>query len=651
MQANHQRQVEGITKATDDLAQAKSFGKQLHLGKILDYSKRLFKSIEGVEEVYRLIAKLDKGGVFSGTDWDSPERLQPSFSVKSFESNVSKLVVIEGLNLLRMLAIKQGDHFHIDISDDRAGYYLQKVVALNLKYVTGQSTESLRNNSHSALISNLLQFSLKQMGHKEIIDQLIAEVWRILDQRPLMVKTPIEMILNIGQYWLEGKIESEKTQEAAKELISALYGPTPLTIHDPGLSSYCEILKECDHEKLSTEAKHFSEKMHKTGLVSSYHAIFLRFLHDNHPNLISEALGLSQTGNDAFYCYQDLMMTLIDKVIFPETSQAVYGLSRLLERGILYRPSLPPYLWRQINLELSDQAQEVLSACFGRELPANIHLLAGTINMLGLPLGVGQGDNPTCQSARALFMWSYSDPDYLLHFITRAARDNEIVMHFEGERLSTKNLSDIPNKKYNWDLDPVSTLLVPHLDKLYYHMSLLSAQRGEDIHKWVNPELHGWWVGRGFSIAVDIATGMLKDFESFVRRFYATYNPYYNGNRPVIFPQPAGLAVTDSHGRFIGWHAVAIIRVNLDPQNVMRIYFFNPNNDSGQDWGNGVVVSTRGHGEYQGESSLPFSEFCSRLYIFHYDLLEYQSVDLEKIDQKEVQETIMMATKSWAADR
>ncbi|GGO53750.1 hypothetical protein GCM10012287_41140 [Streptomyces daqingensis] len=47
----------------------------------------------------------------------------------------------------------------------------------------------------------------------------------------------------------------------------------------------------------------------------------------------------------------------------------------------------------------------------------------------------------------------------------------------------------------------------------------------------------------------------------------------------------------------------------------MRVYVFNPNNDSGQDWGDGVVVSTAGNGERFGEASLPFDQFASRLHV------------------------------------
>ncbi|MCL1486411.1 MAG: hypothetical protein MH208_20530 [Marinobacter sp.] len=55
--------------------------------------------------------------------------------------------------------------------------------------------------------------------------------------------------------------------------------------------------------------------------------------------------------------------------------------------------------------------------------------------------------------------------------------------------------------------------------------------------------------------------------------FYACYHPYYNGSIPVIHPQPAGIAVTDSGGRLVGRHAITIIRVTLDRLGEMRIYF------------------------------------------------------------------------------
>ena len=79
------------------------------------------------------------------------------------------------------------------------------------------------------------------------------------------------------------------------------------------------------------------------------------------------------------------------------------------------------------------------------------------------------------------------------------------------------------------------------------------------------------------------------------------------------------------------------------------VYFYNPNNDSGQDWGDGVVVSTEGKGERFGESSLPIADFAARLYLFHYDPLEVGQA--ERVPAEEVAEIEAAARRSWAADR
>ncbi len=246
-------------------------------------------------------------------------------------------------------------------------------------------------------------------------------------------------------------------------------------------------------------------------------------------------------------------------------------------------------------------------------------------------------------------MWAYNDPDYLLQMVAWAARDDDIIMHFEGMPLSSMaSLSGVADT-LPMDLDPVSLIVVPHLDRIYAEMGRRCIGREGDPHRWVNPEFHGWWSGRGFRINVDVDTGRLHELDTFLRHFYASYHPYYNGNQPLIHPQPAGIAVTDSAARFIGWHAITILRVSLDPSDVMRIYFFNPNNDSGQDWGNGVRVSTDGNGERFGEASLPFEQFASRLYIFHYDPLERG--ELAQISQEELDRVTDYVYRSWGADR
>lgn len=62
--------------------------------------------------------------------------------------------------------------------------------------------------------------------------------------------------------------------------------------------------------------------------VSPYHPLLLRRLRGHRDDLIPLALGLSTTGNDVLQCYRQIVLELIDQVVFPETCQAVYGLGR-----------------------------------------------------------------------------------------------------------------------------------------------------------------------------------------------------------------------------------------------------------------------------------------------------------------------------------
>lgn len=81
----------------------------------------------------------------------------------------------------------------------------------------------------------------------------------------------------------------------------------------------------------------------------------------------------------------------------------------------------------------------------------------------------------------------------------------------------------------------------------------------------------------------------------------------------------------------------------------MRVYFYNPNNDSGQNWGYGVLVSIQGYGERFGEASLPFDQFASRLYIFHDDPVDIKT--LSAIPAETIQSVKEMAISSWAQKR
>ena len=86
-------------------------------------------------------------------------------------------------------------------------------------------------------------------------------------------------------------------------------------------------------------------------------------------------------------------------------------------------------------------------------------------------------------------------------------------------------------------------------------------------------------------------------------------------------------------------------RVASDPDGELRAYFYNPNNEGRQDWGHGVRPSVTGHGEREGESSLPFHQLASRIYAFHFNPFEVG--DGYAVPEDEVAEIVAAAKESW----
>lgn len=645
------KRLSGLDEATKSLAVASDFGKQVKLRPVLDAIRLVLLQPGGCAAIRERAQALESAGLFLGTDWATPQILIPALSTGTLRSPVSDTVVLEAVNELRLLAVAKGEYEHPLISAEDAHHHVSQVLAINLSLLFTPPSEAEREQQGrmAKVTRDLMRYLGEGVGYEHILDHLVEEIWRILRQRPIQVDQVKQMITQIAIYRSNPEIDLGASGGGVDRLISSLFGTTDACREDPGVEVYTSRLDAMDSSALQFEAAGFARAMHDTGLVSPYHAALLRFLNEKGEYLIGEALGLSSTGRDCLLCYHDLVHRLIDEAVHPETAQCIYGLASLLERGILYQPPVAPAIWRQLAQPISENSRERLTLAFGPSPEPRAWLMSGLLSILGLPLGVGQGDNPTCQSARALSMWSYNDPDYLLQTLVWAARDDEIVMHFEGKAISSKDVESGVATTLPIDLDPVSLLVIPHLDRIYAEMGRLCIDREGDPHRWVNPEFHGWWSGRGFSINVDVATGKLVDLEDFLRHFYANYHPFYNGNQPIIHPQPAGIAVTDSAARFIGWHAITILRVSLDPQETMRVYFYNPNNDSGQDWGDGVVVSTAGNGERFGEASLPFEQFASRLYIFHFDPLE--PGESANVTQAELDSVVGYNHRSWGADR
>ncbi|MCD6006525.1 hypothetical protein J4377_05810 [Halomonas sp. XH26] len=647
--------LNGLLSKFDDavrlLSQAPAFSKPAKLPRVMDTARRILMQEGGCAALEARAADFESAGVFAGSDWETPQFLVPTLTTFSLKSPDANVVVIEALSELRLLAVAKGDYLHALVSQEHAHHYLTQVMAINLWLLFNAPSEAERETQGrlATIPRQLFQHLADRIGYEHVIDQLIDEIWRILKQRPIQVDAIKQMITQIALCQVNPAIDLGASGQGADRLVSSLFGPTQACREDPGVELYRERLERMDNAALQAESTGFARAMHDTGLVSPYHTILMRYLLEEGDHLLSEALGLSSTGRDCLLCYRELVHALIRGGVYPATAQAVYGLALLLERGILYQPPVAPAMWRQLNLKLSEWSEARLNLAYGEDASPRARLIEGVLCMLGLPLGVGQGNNPTCQSARALSMWAYNDPDYLLQMVAWAARDDEIIMHFEGQPISSMESASGVASELPMDLDPASLIVVPHLDRIYAEMGRRCIGREGDPHRWVNPEFHGWWSGRGFSINVDVATGQLSGVDSFIRHFYASYHPYYNGNQPLIHPQPAGIAVTDSAARFIGWHAITILRASLDPNDVMRIYFYNPNNDSGQDWGDGVKVSTSGNGERFGEASLPFAQFTSRLYIYHFDPLERG--ELATVTEEELESVKGYLHRSWGASR
>jgi hypothetical protein len=184
-----------------------------------------------------------------------------------------------------------------------------------------------------------------------------------------------------------------------------------------------------------------------------------------------------------------------------------------------------------------------------------------------------------------------------------------ITIDFEGRSLSS-DLLPLVSLEDEDNIDTISLLLVPHLNSIYIEMLETAKGRGLDPHKWINPSFHITGIWTEFSDAY-------SDFE-FKAKFHKYYHPSLNPNINEGLPQPAGITIYNHSGQALGAHAVLIQRIGPDPSGCMRVYFYNPNNDSLQQWGNSIRTSVSGNGEQEGESSLPFDDFLYCLYAFHF---------------------------------
>lgn len=642
--------LDKFENALDAIATVSDFARPGHLPRLLNATLRLLAMPGGAARIHGHAARFDEAGVFAGSDWDHPDRLQPELSRGSLTGSADAIAV-EALSRLRMLTIAEGVHEHPELGVEAARDFLERSLVLNLDLMLADHSEAGRTAGvQRDAVRQLLAFELDRLGGSSVVEALVGEADRILEQRPIDV-APVRQLLNHVERLLEREdLPETPAVERGRTLLAASRGPTELSAGP--VEDYVAAFQTMSGADQNEELVVLGESMNASGLVCRAHGALLRFLAESgNQRQLALAMGLDNVGADSLDAFELLSRALILEAVWPETAQCIEGLSNLLDRGMLFFPPVPHALWRLTRFEPLPEVSENLRNEFGHDNPPSGRslLLAGVISVLGLPLGVSQGNNPTCQSARAISLWAQCDPGFLLELITWAARDDEIDLHFEGDLIRSSELTEGLIEDLHTELDTVSLLLVPHLDKIYWEMGRRIAGRGEDGHRWINPEVHGWWVHRGFATTIEYATGAVIDFAGFIRRFHAAYHPYYNDGGELIYPQPAGIVATDPFGQFVGWHAIAIQRVALDPEDVMRVYFYNPNNEGRQDWGQGIVTSTRGNGEEPGESSLPFEQFCARLYVFHYN--ERDLGDPDAVSDETVAEIADVVRDSWAVEK
>lgn len=634
--------------ALENLLDSKSYAIERYKPTLLSAIHRLTEASGGLQYLYKRIHALYEVDIFKDSTWDDPRSLVASLAGGTLKSG-GESANFEILSELRMLAVAKERISDERITAAEARIFLQKVLVNNLEFLFPEGSEQDRKVPPELWdkIKKLFELLANEIPLEGIKENLLEEVEMISAQRPVVTDRVQQIIKFVKE---ELALDSANAvDQALQEYVDCLYQPTLYLREHPGISleAYNEYLEHADREQLKSECLQMGQALSSTGLTSPWHSILLRKVSDQ-PVRIHQALALNQSGKAELQEHKAFVTELIGKVVNSSTYRCIYGLGRLLERNLLSHQPVLSGLKRLLNLSIHPSVrEEILRSTLARKgdnPDPKVLLTADTLSVLGQPLGIGQGWNPTCQSARGISLWSRHAPGKLLNMLITAATENNLSMRFEGTDLNSSDLVEGLAKEFDYQLDTVSIVLVPHLDRLYNEMMRRCSLRPDDGHKWVNPAMYGQWIPNGFISAYDAATNSIKNYEQFVRTFYATHHPLYNGGHDLAYSNPVGIFITSSIGKLLGFHAVSILRV-AEHAGQMRVYFLNPNNEGRQSWGPGLEPTVAGHGERYGESSLPFYQFASRLYAFHYLKADLNSP--ESIPDDEMNRVVENARNSW----
>lgn len=647
-----ERHLQLFDTALSRLDAAEAFAKPLLQGEVMRIADLLRQSPEGLAALAARAHRFADAGVFHGGPWENVGRLQTSLVAGSLDAG-GVHTTMETFDLLRLAALAEKRSTEEGMNAAQAQAFIDRVLATNLDRVSGQESEANRivrsagtdgPEGSDAAVRMLFDWLFEHAASPRLMEAVVDEIEQLAVQRPILTKHIRRMVRRANAIG----IQDASTRARLERFVEAIDHPTPLSReYQDDLSAYGTALDDGDSTLLAEEARHAARCLRDTGLGSHHHAVLLRHIVHRHQELVPVALGLDDRGRAEWDAHRNLVVRLVETGVHPGTAQSLYGLARLLERSLLSRKEVREGLERLMDIELDPEVRRGLLEAPSRsdEVLPSEWLLAGALSVLGQPLGVGQGRNPTCQSARGISMWSQHRPGYLLTLVATAARDGHVTMDFLGEHLDSRDLMGGLAQGVVSGLDPVSQVLVPHLDRLYDEMMRIVASRAEDGHRWVNPALYGRIVQSGFASTFARITGEVVDHKEFVRMFLRAFDPDVNGGHRPIYPVPVGIVVTGAHARFLGFHAVALQRVGVDPRGTVRVYFYNPNNEGRQDWGQGIKPMVTGNGELEGESSLPLDDFASRVYAFHHDPFVLNGAGMP--DESRVDAVSERARTSW----
>lgn len=612
---------------------APSFQKTEKKSRLLSQLDLLLRTEDGGQLAFGRINELIHAGIFADTPWENPRFLVPGLVAGTLLSGHPNSTM-EALSELRMLHIVQEQSN--EAASREALWFLHEVIVTNFDLVMEDFSAMVwqgHDRGELQKISLLFDRIMGTISFEALLPKLAEEVKIQLAHRPIETYKVESMIRALAEYY-----KNKNPQLEIQELIVALF-PTQDR-------PFADLQKE-ELQQLSQE---LGNRMEETGLISLLHLDLLKYLVDHYPNLIPLALNLDAHGRADYERHQAFVGLLIRDFLTPAKKQGVYGLARVLERNLLSRKTSWNAINRLIRITIHPEvAKNLQKGNLSKYECKPIQLLvSGTLCVLGQPLGIRQGNNPTCQSARALSMWSRHAPAKLITLLIDAAMTNNVIFRYEGTLLESSQISQGVAQKIDYKLDPVSIVMVPLLDKVYNEMMKRAALKHpfNDAHVSVNPAFYGHWIQTGFQSVYNPLTNSIEQFDDFVKTFYASFHPEYNGGHHLIYPVPVGIFITNTQGSMLGYHAISLLRIEKATGGAWRAYYFNPNSEGKQNWGQGILPTVSGYGERKGESSLPVYQFVARVYAFHYNELRLGEKP-EQVPEEIVSEIGQLALASW----